>query len=146
MSKDELQPYNRLFYPTPPGTMFTAVNVPDGDPAKNTTLVRAAAYVDMLNYTSSFPYCCQAASGRCTLLFGRSQMIPEINLRVNGGNIYVPVGTTLRHVIERSHTAVARPKTLQFQRNINQNLVNINFENATIGYDMYMVQGDAISW
>jgi hypothetical protein len=146
MSSQELQPYNRLFYPTPPGTMFTSVNVPDGDPSKNTTVVRADTYLNMLGYTNSFPYCCQAAEGRCTLLFGRSQIIPEINVRVNGDNTYIPAGTTLRHIIERSCAAVTRPKSLQFQRYVNQSPVNINFENATIGYDMFLVQGDDLSW
>ncbi|MES2002878.1 MAG: hypothetical protein V4450_00050 [Bacteroidota bacterium] len=146
MSGTELQPYNRLFYPTGPGNSFTAINLPDNNPANNASIVRAESYQNMLQYTNSFPFCCQAAGGRCSLFFGRTQLIPQINIRVNSEQVFVPVGTTLRHVVEKSYTSVARPKNLQFLRYINQYGINIIFENATIGFDMFLVPGDDISW
>lgn len=146
MASGETQPYNRLFYPTAPGSGFTPIDTPDNNPAKNATIVRAGSYADMLVNTSSFPYCCQAANGRCAVFFGRTQLIPEIGVRVNGEQLYVPVGTTLKHLVERSFTGIARPKKLQFLRCINQYGVMINFENATIGFDLCLVPGDDLSW
>ncbi len=146
MAAGETQPYNRLFYPTAPGSGFTPIDVPDNNPGKNATIVRAGSYQDMLVYTSSFPYCCQSAGGRCALFFGRTQLIPEISVRVNGEQLYVPVGTTLKHIVERNYSGIVRPKTLQFLRGINQNGVMINFENATIGYELCLVPGDDLSW
>jgi hypothetical protein len=80
------------------------------------------------------------------LFFGRTLLVPEINIEVNGGEEYVPVGTTLRHIVERAYTGISRPRRLKFRRWIDEQKANIRFENATIGFDLFLVPGDTISW
>jgi hypothetical protein len=144
MVADEQKPYNRLFYPTAPNS-FRAVNVSNYDPLKNAVLVRAGNYKDLTDYTSRLSSYIQTP-GIATQFFGRTEIVPEISVRINGSAEYVPVGTTLKQIVERELQSVIRPKSLRFLRMINQFPVVITFDDAAIGYNMFLVQGDDISW
>jgi hypothetical protein len=144
MADGEVKAYNRLIYPTNPNRI-RAINVPDYDPANNTVLVRAGNYRELTQYTLR-PDLRKQVPGVITQFFGRAELVPEISVRVNGAQEYVPVGSTLKQLVEREMQSIYRPKTLKFMRRINQFPVALTFDNPAIGYNMFLVQGDDISW
>lgn len=136
------KPYQRLVYPSVP---FTAIDSPNDDPGVNTTIIRSDSYSDLETATSKFPSA-NAGQGEYALFFGRSQIVPEISIHVNGTQMYVPVGTTLRHMVERHFVSPLRPKTLKFNRFLGGTAVPLKYNDSSIGYDMYLLSGDNISW
>jgi hypothetical protein len=138
------KPYNRLFYPGM-SSRFAAVDVPDYKTKNNVAIVRADSYDKMSGFTSNITSA-DNVSGAVTRFFGRTALVPEISVRVNGTQQYVPLGTTLTQLAEREMQSITRPKNLRFLRMINQFPVAVTFEDLFIGYNMFLIQGDDISW
>lgn len=135
-------PYQRLVYPNQP---FTAVNVPNDDPGVNATIVRAQTYQDLENQMQYYPSVAPAQD-EYAIFFGRTIVIPEISIHVNGTKTFVPVGTTLRHLVERHYVAPTLPTSLKYLRFASGTPVSVRFTSPTIGYDMMVLPGDNISW
>jgi len=135
--------YHRLFYPD---ANFSSVTAPSNDPSATSTIVRADTYENMIAFTDQYPDSCTGAQGRCAIFYGRTVMLPEISIRVNDQQRYVPIGTSLQHLVEQSVMTVNRPRTLSLQRYINGVATAVLFEDDTIGFNLPLVQGDNIKW
>jgi hypothetical protein len=96
--------YYRLFYPS----TFTSPDCPgNAGINRNVTLIGADTLADLANATSKYATgnCAQAASGNqpilCTVFRGRDIVIPELLVRLNFQQSYVPVGTTVRNLVDQ---------------------------------------------
>jgi hypothetical protein len=96
--------YYRLFYPP----TFTSSDCPgNAGMNRNVTLIGADTLADLYNATSQYPSgnCATAAAGNqailCTVFRGRDVVIPELLVRANYQQNYVPVGTTVRNLVDQ---------------------------------------------
>jgi hypothetical protein len=109
--------YYRLFYPP----TFTAPDCPgDASIKRNVTLIGADTLADLTNATAKYATgnCAQASSGKqpilCIVFRGRDIVIPELLVRMNYQQSYVPVGTTVRNLVDQyinSSFSTAAPLT-----------------------------------
>lgn len=96
--------YYRLFYPA----NFSAPDCPNGaGMARNVTLIGADTLADLASATTNFAsgQCASAAQGNqpilCTIFRGRDIAIPELLVRLNYQQVYVPVGSTVRNLVDQ---------------------------------------------
>jgi len=96
--------YYRLFYPP----TFTSSDCPgNAGINRNVTLIGADTLADLYNATSKYAsgQCATATSGNqpilCTVFRGRDVVIPEIVVRSNYQQSFVPVGTTVRTLVDQ---------------------------------------------
>jgi hypothetical protein len=109
--------YYRLFYPA----NFSSPDCPGSAGLdRNVTLIGADTLADLANATASFKNatCASAAQGNqailCTIFRGRDIAIPEVLVRLNYQQAYVPAGTTVRNLVDQfinSAFSTANPTT-----------------------------------
>ncbi|MFK7932769.1 MAG: fibronectin type III domain-containing protein, partial [Saprospiraceae bacterium] len=95
------KPYLRIFYPQNFGTPNGAG---EANALKNIALVAANTFTQMENATQLFITSGVAAfppDVEVMYFRGRVAIIPEIQVNVNQQSLYVPVGTTLRQLLQR---------------------------------------------
>jgi hypothetical protein len=152
------QPYFRLYYPD----NYFKSQVPQGPPrpAEDILLIggpsrEVLAPTECRTLLDRAVWSDSAATdplGKQRLLMafrGRAAVIPEIQVEINGETTFVPVGTTLRQVLDRSWDwAEDRPWTKvclerRFQGGIYYVRVGRDREKH---YDVPLVKGDRVSW
>jgi hypothetical protein len=109
--------YYRLFYPP----TFSSADCPGNMQInRNVTLIGADTLADLYNATSKYAAgtCAQAGSGKqsilCTVFRGRDIVVPELLVRLNYQQSFVPVGTTVRNLVDQfvnSSFSTAAPTT-----------------------------------
>ncbi|MEO1030967.1 MAG: fibronectin type III domain-containing protein [Bacteroidota bacterium] len=103
------EPYYRIFYPT---SFLSADDPGSVDPSQNISIVIASdfskmkAATDAWNNSQPFP-------GDVLVLFlrGRATIVPEIKITLSGQEQWVPIGTTLRNVLDEYASVPFRPTT-----------------------------------
>lgn len=87
-------PYFRLFYPKQPSIRL--------GPERMVTIVGANSLDDILKVTADFDTNGSALPGKGSSFFfrGQAMIVPEIQVFVGKVAVYVPIGTTLRQLIE----------------------------------------------
>lgn len=102
VSADDAQPYLGLVY-SPSTGKVPAIDQPTVALNENPVLVWADTPTDLKDQIAllSGGFTSEACGdkGVCTVFFGRAAIIPEISVAVDGDEVWVPVGTTLRQVI-----------------------------------------------
>jgi hypothetical protein len=109
-SQGSARPYWRLIWPSE--WSGTAVAPQGPSPANSVTLFGADTPGDLRAATQAYSQtgqCAQAAAGNqpilCRFFSGRTVVVPEIPISLHNSQTWVPVGTTLRHLVARA----ARP-------------------------------------
>jgi hypothetical protein len=93
--------YYRLFYPS---QIFPSDYKSNAITAKNNvTLIGADTLSDLAAATAQYLSngLCAGSTSVCTFFRGRDIIVPEVLVRVNGNPTYVPIGTTVRNLVER---------------------------------------------
>lgn len=169
--------YLRLIYPAQMNNPTNVANAPGL--AQNAVLLGADTPDDLAQATNNYlanGVCSSASPGQrlfCAYFTGRNSVIPEIAINVQGETIFVPVGTTVQHILDRY--CLVPPAQLQnysavvvsFNRmclngNSNSPLYNsfqVNFMDATdyipvpgskqavlSQWDLPLVIGDGLAW
>lgn len=133
------KPYHRLLYPP---SAFLANNSPTLDLEERIVLESTSFYDDLSTNAEAY-------TGRIpTTFFGASDITAEIQVEVNGKLRFVPVGTTLRNILELDGQMSVRPASLKMSRYYKYELTEITFSTAdhSQGLDLPLVQGDSVKW
>ncbi|MEM9544898.1 MAG: fibronectin type III domain-containing protein [Bacteroidota bacterium] len=103
------EPYYRIFYP---GSFLSADAPGSVDPRQNISIVVASDFAKMKAATDAWNNG-QPFSGEVLVLFlrGRATIVPEIKITLSGQEQWVPVGTTLRNVLDEFAAVPFRPTT-----------------------------------
>jgi len=172
VSVDDAQPYLGLVY-SPSTGKVPAIDQPTVALNESPVLVWAATPDDLkdqialLSGGATSEAC--GDKGVCTVFFGRAAIIPEIAVVVDGEEVWVPVGTTLRQVLAATRdwtgpdtTPTGRLQNLMeriippFSEGADAGLVQVTFPRAQgnfnagaelrpSAFDLPLVRGDRIS-
>jgi hypothetical protein len=135
----EQRAYHRLYYPSA-GNRFAPPTVPNSLPENNATIVSTDNYVTLPEAKLIEP------NGSSVLFSGRSLIIPEFRVTINSNEVYVPIGTTLRHIVEQEMNTMVPPVQLKMTRQVNGYTVPITFADPVVGFDLPLLAGDRIQW
>ncbi|MFT4847686.1 MAG: hypothetical protein ACI83B_000207 [Sediminicola sp.] len=103
------EPYYRIFYPT---SFLSADEAGSLNPSQNISIVvssdfaKMKAATDAWNNGQPFP-----GDVLVTFLRGRATVVPEIKITVSGQEQWVPIGTTLRNILDEFAAVPFRPAT-----------------------------------
>lgn len=99
-------PYYRVFYPTTIASADTAGSI---GTSSNVMLVAAPTFEKMEEITTAYTGGQPLPSGTAAMWFrGRTAIVPEVSIAVNGVQHWVAVGSTLRQVLDRVVTSPLR--------------------------------------
>jgi len=125
-AKGNQRRYYRLFYPT---NMGSSTVTPSISTTQNPTLIGANTLADLAAATKQYLQngtCPAGTTTLCTFFNGRAAVIPEVLVNIggiqsgvqnfNGQPIYVPIGTTLRNLVERMATLPGNTGNILIQR------------------------------
>jgi hypothetical protein len=83
----------------------------------------------------------------CTSVAGRTLVVPEIPFYLRGSQTFVPLGTTLRSVIDRDSRDWSPHTNLPLRRYYRGRLTAVVFPSPDEGaLDLPLVKGDRFSW
>ncbi len=96
------------------------------------------------NFTDAPP----ASSGGGNAQFtGYTAVIPELAVTVNGQKKYVPVGTTIRQLLEQNNMPQSIPNTLTIFKQFGAQMVPLSLaSNSSYALDLPVTKGDRIQW
>jgi len=172
VSVNDAEPYLGLVY-SPSTGQVPAIDQPSFKLDENAVLVwgstpqKLAERIQDLSGGFTSDAC--GTKGVCTVFFGRAAVIPEIAIYVNGQEVWVPVGTTLRQVLAATRdwtgpdtTPTGRLQSLMeriippFSEGADAGLAQVTFPRAEgnfnagaelrpSAFDLPLVRGDRIS-
>ena len=143
--------YQRLFYPGT-GKSISSVTKPGVDIESCPVLQQAASYDNLGVMPTTKPMTSKEHPPELNhpiRFFGRAVAIPKFLATVNGGRQHVPVGTTIRNLVEADATVGTIPQQFELKRYHKGVATKVTIEPSlptdTL-LDLPLVKGDQVRW
>lgn len=157
LAAQEEKPHFRLYYPAGtsknPVGQYDSLSTLNNSTANNISLLSSYCFgtlpVSAPDAIGGIPESCSTylPNALPTIFFGRVNVVPEIEISVNGECEFVEAGTTLRNLIERELQTSTIPKTLRLYRYYEYSPAELEFSDAPIqALDIPVQSGDSVSW